>query len=226
MREFAAMDASGRAEYAQWRSALYGLASQSFLQEPSDEKLSESIRAARSALDAGEGWSLDCEHALLVHLASLDSEDSSLGTRVRSEYAELFVGPRPPLAPLYESLYRGSPRRLLTETTKQVRDEYECCGLAVARRNQVPDDHIGYELEFMAELAQRESEAVETGDADTAERWHRAQAGFLARHLGRWVEAFSERVGEAPGSYYRGWAAFVRDFVAEDSAWLSEGSGE
>ena len=41
------------------------------------------------------------------------SEDGDLRRTIASEYAELFVGPRPPLAPLYESVYLGSPSRLL-----------------------------------------------------------------------------------------------------------------
>lgn len=221
MSEFGTMDASERAEHARWRAALYGLASRAFLQEPSDEELKASIAAAQAALEAGEGWSLPCERELLAHLASFDAEDNALGTQVRSEYAELFVGPRPPLAPLYESIYVGYPRRLLSETTKCVRDAYERCGLAVAKRNRVPDDHVGYELEFMAALAQREAEALEVGDEESAKRWRSERGRFLEEHLRCWIEPFCSRLHEAPGSYYSGWADFVRGFTAEDAATLA-----
>ncbi|MEC4272182.1 molecular chaperone TorD family protein [Adlercreutzia sp. R25] len=221
MNEFETMDASERAEHARWRAALYGLASRTFLQEPSDEELKASIVAAQAALEAGEGWTLPCERELLVHLASFDAEEDALGTRVRSEYAELFVGPRPPLAPLYESMYVGYPRRLLSETTKRVRDAYERCGLSVAKRNRVPDDHLGYELEFMAALARREAEALEAADEETAKRWQNDQGRFLEEHLRCWIELFCDRLHEAPGDYYGGWADFVRSFMAEDAAALA-----
>lgn len=221
MSEFETMDASERAEHARWRAALYGLASRAFLREPTDEELKASVATARASLEAGEGWSLSCERELLAHLASFDTEDDALGTQVRSEYAELFVGPRPPLASLYESIYVGYPRRLLSETTKRVREAYERCGLAVAKLNRVPDDHLGYELEFMAVLAQREAEALEAGDEDAAKRWRNEQERFLEEHLRCWIEPFCDRLHEAPGDYYGGWAAFVRDFTAEDVAVLA-----
>ena len=231
---FEAMDFEERADYARWRSALYGLASRAFLQEPTDEELAEMATAARQALaddcgnatgDAAGRWNLSCEKALLIHLAALNDTEEDLGTRIRSEYAELFIGPRPPLAPLYESMYVGHPRRLLTVVTQQVRDAYERSGLTPAKRNRVPDDHIGYELEFMARLCEHEANAAEAGDAEEEWRWHGAQQRFLADHLARWVEPFCERVEEAPGTYYRGWAVFARDFAIEDERTVNAKNG-
>lgn len=209
---------------ARWRAALYQLASRAFLEEPSDEELAGMIESSRQAVAAGEGWSLPCEKDLLAHLAALDPSDEALGTQVRSEYAELFVGPRPPLAPLYESLYVGHPRRLLTEATRKVRDTYERCGLTVERRNRIPDDHLGFELEFMARLCEREADALESGNTEAAQECHDEQARFLRDHLGVWAGPFCEKVQAAPGAYYRGWAAFVRDFVAEEAETMAEGA--
>ena len=211
-----------RADEARWRAALYQLASHAFLEEPSDEELSGLIEGARAAVSAGEGWNLACERELLEQLAALDASDDALGTQVRSEYAELFVGPRPPLAPLYESLYVGYPRRLLTETTRKVRDTYERCGLTVEQRNRIPDDHVGFELEFMARLCEREAAALEDGNAAAARECRNEQERFLREHLGAWAGPFCEKVQQAPSAYYRHWAVFVRDFVDEDESLLAE----
>lgn len=205
--------AANRADKARWKAAMYRLASHAFLKEPTDEELAGLVETARAALAAGEGWNLPCEKELLDSLAALDAADDSLGTQVRSEYAELFVGPRPPLAPLYESLYVGFPRRLLTETTRKVRDTYERCGLTVEQRNRIPDDHLGFELEFMARLAEREADALEASDAQAADEAAAEQERFIREHLGQWTHPFCEKVQAAPGMYYRAWAAFVRDFV-------------
>lgn len=212
------------ADCARWRSALYRLASSAFLVEPTDERLREQVEAARSALRDGDGWALLCERDMLVHLAAFDANDPGLGTKVRSEYAELFAGPRPPRAPLYESLYVGHPRRLLTETTLRVREMYECVGFAVKKRNRIPDDHIGYELEFMASLCAREACAIEERRVDDAVLVRLDQELFLREHLSVWSGLFHERVARAGGEYYSGWSRFVRDLVAEDVAHIAGGN--
>lgn len=203
-------------ERARWREALYRLASSAFLEEPTDERLASSIEAARAAVDDEGSWELPCEQRLLTHLASFDENDADLGRRVRSEYAELFIGPRPPKAPLYESLYRGAPRRLLGGATRQVRSAYESHGFTVAKRNRVPDDHVGYELEFAANLCEREALAWESGCAEEAETWRRERRGFLDEHLSQWIGDFASAVERAEAEYYGAWARFAQGIVAAD----------
>lgn len=212
------------ADCARWRSALYRLASFAFLVEPTDEWLCKQVAAARSALRSDSGWTLLCERDILIHLAAFDASNPRLGTEVRSEYAELFVGPRPPRAPLYESIYVGYPRRLMTETTLRVREAYERGGFTVAKRNKIPDDHIGYELEFLANLCTREACAIEEGCVDDAVSVRLVQERFLRDHLSAWAGLFHERVIQAGGQYYCGWSRFVCDWVAEDVAYIVEES--
>ena len=176
------------------------------------------IETAQVALAQGDAWALECERALLEHLAAYGSLDGAgFGTVVRTEYAELFVGPRPPLAPLYESLYAGFPRRLCTETTRLVRRAYEESGLEVRKRNHVPDDHLGYELEFLACLCEDEARAVEQGDHEGERASIAAQHAFLSEHLTTWIELFCARVEAASCSdFYRAWARFAASFVLID----------
>lgn len=214
-----------RADRARWRAGLYRSASAAFLKEPTDEELAGLVEVARAGVGTG-AWMIACERDLLAYLASYDTTEARLGTRVRSEYAELFVGPRPPLAPLYESLYVGSPRRLCTEVTRRVREAYERCGLRVEACARVPDDHIGYESGFMASLCERQADAAVEGRIDDEEEWLSYQARFLSEHLAVWTVPFLERVERAAcGDYYRAWARFVAAFVAEDARWLGARMG-
>ena len=144
-----------------------------------------------------------------------------LRVQVASEYAELFVGPRPPLAPLYESVYLGSPSRLFTEQTMSVRRFYERCGLAVVKDGKIPDDHIAYELELMATLVSREADAIEAGRTAAVLELQRLQREFLVVHLGGWLGPFASRIAKAPcAGFYDALARFARDFVSEDDATL------
>ncbi|WP_165044765.1 molecular chaperone [Adlercreutzia sp. ZJ138] len=211
-----AKDSTYQEEQSRWREALYRLASAAFLEEPTDEQLVTQIETARAALAEEGSWELPCEQQLLTHLASLDESDADLGRRVRSEYAELFIGPRPPKAPLYESMYRGCPRRLLTQVTRQVRDTYESCGFTVAKRNRIPDDHIGYELEFAANLCAREALAWEEDRVEEAVSWQSMRHEFLEEHVSQWIGGFASAVELAEGGYFGPWARFAQGIIEAD----------
>ena len=215
-------DQKAQAAYARYRSQLYAAASEAFTTEPSALKLEALAKAAQSA-QAGES-SRASEQLLLEYLGKLDGTDfDALRTRVATEYAELFVGPRAPLAPLYESVYVGAVHRLNTNVTMQVRRFYEQCGMRVVKRDTVPNDHIGLELEFMAQLTAREADALESGDAGEASRLCSTQLDFLQNHLGAWVDAFASRVsGAYCADYYDAWGRFVQSFVSEQQAYLTD----
>lgn len=216
-------DAEEQMAFAEYRAALYRAAADAFMNEPSDAALS-SIAHGALMVHADE-FVLACEGALLKHLAAYASENSGeaacQGKRVRTEYAELFVGPRAPLAPLYESIYVGYPRRLFSEVTESVRRAYEARGIAVAARNKIPDDHLSYEMQFMAELCMREMDAIAAHDDAETMNLRSDQKGFLNEHLALWLPEFTRRVSEAwCGDYYAAWAEFARDLVGEDIAYL------
>lgn len=209
-----------RAQYASLRASLYLAASAAFADAPDAQTLSSLIETACAV--SPDECSSEAEAALFGHLRGYAGEDvGRLRTRVASEYAELFVGPRPPLAPYYESMYLGHPRRLFTQQTADVRDCYEREGLAVTRRNRVPDDHIAYELEFMGRLCEREAGELFAGDDVSAAGTVDAERLFLKRHLAAWTAPFARRVCDAGASdYYAAWARYVEALVADDLAEL------
>ena len=213
-------DIEFRAGETRYREAMYRNLSALFADAPSAEELSALVEAAqaveiedvRRASEAGF-------YAYLRELSGRDPEE--LRVEVASEYAELFVGPRPPLAPLYESVYLGFPNRLFTEQTMSVRRFYERCGLAVVKDGKVPDDHLAYELELMATLAAREAEAIEAGRPAVVLEVQRLQREFLVVHLTGWLGSFAARISEAPcAGFYSALACFARDFTVEDDAVL------
>jgi len=202
------------------REAIYRNLAALFADAPSAQGLGELIGAARAV--EVEDVRRASEAGFYAYLRELDDSDlEGLRVRVASEYAELFVGPRPPLAPLYESVYLGSPSRLFTEQTMSVRRFYERCGLEAAKDGKVPDDHLSFELELMATLAGREAEAVEAGRAKAALELERLQREFLVVHLGGWIGPFAARVASAGCSdFYAAASAFACEFIAEDDAGL------
>ncbi|NPD31431.1 molecular chaperone TorD family protein [Eggerthellaceae bacterium zg-1084] len=206
---------------ARYREAIYRTLASLFSDAPSAQALGALIEAADG--EATDGLQRPSEREFCAYLRTLsDANLNELRTKVASEYAELFVGPRPPLAPLYESVYRGGPRRLFSEQTMRVRAFYERCELTVANSGRVPDDHVAFELELMARLTQREAEAVQRGLAEEALGIKALQREFLTHHLGRWIGLLCERVCAAPCSdFYAALANLACSFVREDAAGLA-----
>lgn len=220
MLESKAHEAGFNAVETRYREAIYRNLSALFADAPSADALRELVAAACSVeVEDMRRTSEAGFYAYLLELAGRSIDE--LRVEVASEYAELFVGPRPPLAPYYESVYLGFPNQLFTEQTMSVRRFYERCGLSVAKGGKVPDDHLSYELELMAELAGREAEAIESGRVLAALDLERLQREFLVVHLGGWLGLFATRVAEAPcAGFYCALARFAHEFVAEDDAAL------
>ena len=211
------------AEKAYNRAGIYRNASVLFSDAPSLEMLHELVDAATDAMSDEQANPMrESERFFYGYLRDRwHSCDEDARRAIASEYAELFVGPRPPLAPLYESVYLGFPNRLFTDQTLSVKRFYEQCGLAVVKDGRVPDDHMAYELELMARLAQREAEALENDDVDGACNARELERSFVVEHLSLWAGLFANRVSEADCSdFYAALSEFVHRFVDEDAAYL------
>lgn len=84
------------------------------------------------------------------------------------------------------------------------------------REGELPD-HLAVELEFLSllllKLLYARREGMEEAEAVTST----AIASFLRDHLGRWVEAFAERVEtEAESETFRALAKLLRAFIGEE----------
>ncbi len=214
-------DAAQAEGFARYRADIYRLASSVFMYDVTEQGLQAQIDAACNADESS--CVRACEAELFAHLRRYDGCNlPELRTRIATEYAELFVGPRKPLAPYYESIYLGANPRLFADVTMRVREVYRENGFEVDKLAHVPDDHIAYELAFMAELCEREAREHAAHNREAAIAYQVAQCNFLAVHLGTWAGFFADRVCAAPiADYYAAWSRFVERFVADDQEFLA-----
>lgn len=96
----------------------------------------------------------------------------------------------------YESVHRGVDGLVFDTHTLQVRDAYRSLSLQVPNLNREPDDHIGLELEFIAQSCLRALDSVENDAVNDAERYVRFGADFLRDHLLHWAPAMLHKVAE------------------------------
>ena len=114
-----------------------------------------------------------------------------------AEYAfnRLFVGPQPPVAPPYASVYLDREPQLMGASTMQVREFYLSMGLAVPAQGSMPDDHIAFELDSwrsLCALCRQPLEPEVKQSVLAAKRW------LIRDHMGAWVPLFVRRVLSAP----------------------------
>lgn len=166
-------------------------------------------------------------------LAALETLDGSLAQQWRTAlasgreepstidlaqiYNRLFVGPMPPLAHPYESVYRTPGGRLMGEVTMIVIRAYAEAGLVLADDCRDLPDHVSVELEFMAFLAIEEAAANDDNDQALEISCLTRQVSFLRNHLVHWIPYFCHRVISAePESFYGRAAVILAAFVVSD----------
>lgn len=142
-----------------------------------------------------------------------------LADELTIEYDSLFIGAGKPPVPPWESLWLGGERLFSLNETLEVRRHYAKRGLLPERLNKEPDDHIGFELQFMYILSEKTAKAIESGDYRDAAALIGDQRDFLKNHLLKWAPDFAERVYLNAGTdFYRGAAAILSGFLKADYA--------
>lgn len=140
----------------------------------------------------------------LMHAFAEQWTDAMLPTLIR-DYNNLFVGPDRLLAPPWESVYLSRDHLLFEEETMAVRRFYNRFNLQAPNLNTEPDDHIGLEMAFMANLCTVGIMAIDNEDADALEKSLQAQREFLSNHLLCWGPQFCQKVIDgAETTYFKG----------------------
>lgn len=144
----------------------------------------------------------DAASALADTAQSWQDDPDSYLEAARRDYTKQFIGPHKLKAAPWECVYITKERMLLQEQTLAVRACYAREGYAAAQAPHVSDDHIAIELDFIAKLSARASDAYST-DACECVRLLKSMRSFIEEHLLTWVPDYSHDLSQAaPGSLY------------------------
>ena len=196
-------------ELAEHRSSIYGFLAAVYRQELTSELLqqmkAQQFQEVLSNLGVklNNGFFQNSEKELLENLAI--------------EYTRLFVGPGKHIPP-YESVHHKKEGvqsgQLWGELTGQVKSIIESAGLEYKSEYTGLPDHISVELEFMQQVVQREAQAWEADDDETALRCLKNEKKFVDEHLLGWIPDFCEKVSTAAEMpFYREMAGLTRSFI-------------
>lgn len=135
--------------------------------------------------------------------------------RLAADYADIYLTYGLRASPC-ESVWLDDDNLTLQEPTFQVRAWYRRHGLSVTDWRKRSDDHLVYQLRFMAHLLDGEGEG-----ADLAE-----VARFMDEHPLRWVSQFAERVAaRCDTRFYAGLALLTAAYLEELRDLLEEVTG-
>ncbi|GEL09202.1 TorD/DmsD family molecular chaperone [Salisediminibacterium halotolerans] len=166
-------------------------------------------------------------------LAAHPDEDKRLFNQLHWDFTRLFIGPFQLPAPPWASAYKSEERMLFQEEAVQVRKAYSKYGYAssryqagdesTGRPSREPEDHIGYELDFMYRLAVRAKDAWKRNEKSEFAELIRDQSFFLHQHLLTWSAAFAGDLREqAATEFYQGLADVLEQTLHLDEMLLAD----
>lgn len=145
---------------------------------------------------------------------------------LRVDYARIFLAAgvyEGETAVPYESVFTSKDGLMMQESRDDALRFYRREGLTVEPSLQTPEDHIAFELEFLALLCDKEAKAREAGDSEEVRRLEQVQIDFAKAHLLNWMGALAKRVeAYAVEAFYPAFARYAKAFVEEDVALLEQ----
>jgi len=196
------------------RANVYRLLSGLFLTELTAEVL--------EVLRVDETWEIFAALAPSVNLQQLrlllQSDDFAVEA-VQLEFHRLFSVPTGPYVFPYESCYSVAepPGPLMGPATIAVVNAYAEAGFAVAPDFQDAPDHLGVEFRFVAELIDREAQALGDGDSAAAEEAASLRSRFCREHLCQWVGKVADRISASGASkFYSSFSALADEIAARE----------
>lgn len=157
-------------------------------------------------------------------VAHRDDEADDAVLQLAVDYARLFVGPGPGMAPPYESIYTSPKGQLFGDAYADVVEVLQHEGIGVTEDFHAPADHAAVELSVMAYLV----DGPEGGEAGAPPRGPTEEGGdraFFERHIMNWFPDWCKDIDEHDeAGFYRGVARFMMGFLRGEAARLEHGT--
>lgn len=170
----------------------------------------------------GDGAALRMADALRS-AASDEAAFDAFHRDLRQDYAFLFYMVSASKASPFESVYRTDDATMFGPTTLEVRHEYERFGLELSASDSQPDDHLGIELAFLAELFAR---ALDGDDAQAATCLEAAWR-FMHEHVLVFSESYLGQAAKAARTaFYRDAACLIDASIRETADVLDAWRGD
>jgi TorA maturation chaperone TorD len=222
----AALDAAALDDVLQGRAVSYRMFSRLFLKPLTDDDIEElaamdfiarSLELEGTGLlaegfnDMGRGLrkrNTGTRQALSTDYTMCFDGVATVGEEVAVPYASVFLGEK--------ALFNQEPRN-------EVYKLFCAEGIGLKSNVKLPEDHLGFELEFLAVLSERAAAALEAGDTVEARRVLELSREFIQNHILTWIGLLAERAEKLfETRFYKGVMKAVRGYLELDLEILDE----
>ncbi|WP_304854084.1 TorD/DmsD family molecular chaperone [Adlercreutzia caecimuris] len=159
----------------------------------------------------------------------LKRSDDTIETKLRVDFARVFLaagiyekGDSP--AP-YESVFTSPKGIMMQEARDDAVKRYAEVGMVVSKDLNEPEDHLAFELEYMAILHDRMAKVAEESDEEELVALKEKASSFAANHLLNWVGLLQKRVTKySKEPFYPALLEYTLGLVEENVAMLASDS--
>jgi len=169
--------------------------------------------------ELAEGFKALADFASDVKEEALDD----IQLQLAAEYAGLFLGVRQLPPHPSESAYMSADHLIMQKPRDDVLMLYRTMGLEKNSDFTEPEDHIALELQFMAHLSAKTTEAIRTGNQTDARKYLEVQREFLNDHLMKWVPLLvADILKSGRREFYKAVAKVTKGFIEMDKEMVLE----
>lgn len=212
----------------------YAFLSQMLFRELNEEAIA-ALKGQEWPTETGNEM-LDRGYAQVRRFFNFASTD--IRTQLAVEYARVFLaagvfGSDKMTAVPYESVFTSEGHLMMQASRDDVVRRFAADGFQVNPDLHEPEDHLAFELEYVAHMSRKAAELVEAGNDEALAANVARQVEFIDAHLLNWVGNLYETAHEyAKTTFYTGMLLVVlgaaeqsRDLLAEVSEQLKAGAG-
>jgi TorA maturation chaperone TorD len=157
--------------------------------------------------------------------ASQDKPIEELKTDLAVERTKLVRGIKPGYGPPppYEGVYAATAEEALGHAVLNIKNIYAESGVVLPEEVHDQPDFIGFELDFMRHLAEREAQAWADDKMEEVILVTKKEQAFLVEHILAWIPRFCDLMFEqAQLDFYRGIARLTKGFVESEAHTVAE----
>ncbi|MBR2836680.1 MAG: molecular chaperone TorD family protein [Coriobacteriales bacterium] len=200
--------------------AFYGLLSRLYyspLTQEEIDRLKTTLSDYNFDADADDDASKLLHDGLHMMRTELRSIDHDLRLDFNVDYTSAFYGIaryEKQVATPYESIFRGERRELYGEARDDVFSAMKHDRLKLKEGIDLPEDHLSFELQYLAILCERGKESMASGDYEEVLKNVKKQRAFIAEHILSWIDDLAKVANKVlEYDFYRGVLMATKGFL-------------